>query len=355
MNDHADWFASKVLAWFDHHGRRELPWHRRRTPYRVWVSEVMLQQTQVQTVIPFFQRFMARFPSVRSLACADEGEVLGLWTGLGYYRRARNLHRTAKILHETYQGRLPKTLDELVALPGIGRSTAGAILAQAYGLPGVVLDTNAQRVLSRFYSQSLQGKPGNAQLWSLASSHTPERHAADYAQAMMDLGAGVCRAGKPLCDSCPLMQRCEAFQLGLELAHPPSKKSTPKPVKMVRAFLVTSQDGRSLLEKRPDNGTWAGLWAPPERDMNCEWEDLARTLNLEAFAGTEACHARKMEHQLSHIRYIVFPLQVTLETSSSEIALPAGYRWHVEHHPHDYGMSTLALKLLDLERLDQGT
>ena len=353
MSDHTDWVASKVLAWYDLHGRRELPWHRRRTPYRVWVSEVMLQQTQVQTVVPFFQRFMARFPSVAALARADEGEVLSLWTGLGYYRRARNLYQTAKIVHETYQGKLPKSLEELMALPGIGRSTAGAILAQAYELQGVILDANVRRVIARFHAKSLQDNLGNAQLWSLASSHTPTKRAGDYAQAMMDLGSRVCRSGTPLCTSCPLVPRCEGPPLGLERVHSPSKKSAPKRLKLVRAFLIASQDGKLLLEKRPDGGPWAGLWTPPERDIRCEWEDLAPALNLGSFANAEWHQEQEMEHRLSHIRYVVVPVRVDLEVSSAETDLTADYRWHEGGPPRSFGMSALALKLLALGKSKQ--
>ena len=199
-------FANALLHWFDQHGRSHLPWQHNRTPYRVWVSEIMLQQTQVSTAIPFYERFMAAMPTVRDLAEAPEDTVLHLWTGLGYYARARNLHRSAKLICTDYEGRFPDNLDDLISLPGIGRSTAGAILCLAMGGRAPILDGNVKRVLARYYA--VEGWPGQRavsdQLWTLAERNTPHERVADYTQAIMDLGATCCKRTQPSCTTCPL-------------------------------------------------------------------------------------------------------------------------------------------------------
>ena len=205
-------FAHTLLAWFDRHGRQDLPWQHPREAYRVWLSEVMLQQTQVATVVPYFQRFVAALPTLPALARAEEDRVLALWSGLGYYRRARFLHRAAQLCVERHGGELPRQFDALAALPGIGRSTAGAILAQAHGLRFAILDGNVKRVLARYHG--IHGHPGQSaierQLWQHAEAHTPDSRLADYTQAIMDLGATVCVRARPLCEACPLAADCVA-------------------------------------------------------------------------------------------------------------------------------------------------
>ncbi|MGH8249567.1 MAG: A/G-specific adenine glycosylase, partial [Steroidobacteraceae bacterium] len=205
-----------LLAWFEAHGRRNLPWQQDPTPYRVWVSEVMLQQTQVETVVPYFARFVARFPNVAALAAAAQDEVLALWSGLGYYARARNLHRAAQEVVKHHDGRLPESLEALMALPGIGRSTAGAILALAHGERHAILDGNAKRVLARvFVVRTPAGSAATAaRLWSLAEACTPAARVAEYTQAIMDLGATVCTRARPACDRCPLAHGCGARAQG---------------------------------------------------------------------------------------------------------------------------------------------
>mgnify|MGYP000979592890 FL=1 len=201
------------LHWFDHSGRKHLPWQQDITPYRVWLSEIMLQQTQVSTVIPYFEKFTHKFPDVASLASAPIDDVLALWTGLGYYTRARNLHRTAKIISSEYQSLFPDDVETLIGFPGIGRSTAAAIISIAYNKKAAILDGNVKRVLARFHA--VAGWPGeNAVakiLWQHAEDHTPKKRAGDYTQAMMDLGATVCTRRKPRCDNCPLRTHCEAY------------------------------------------------------------------------------------------------------------------------------------------------
>lgn len=259
-------FPVAVLAWFDRYGRTQLPWQKERTPYRVWISEIMLQQTQVVTVIPYFERFVARFPDVEALAEASLDEVIALWAGLGYYARARNLHRAARIIVEQHGGQLPASLEELSALPGIGRSTAGAILSLGSGIRAPILDGNVKRVLCRYHG--IDGWPGNARtlarLWQLSETLTPSVRTADYNQAMMDLGATVCTRRKPACSACPVSLDCQAFQSGRTDAIPAPKPRQALPVRRCFMLALTNAQGALYLEKRPNAGVWGGLWSLPE-------------------------------------------------------------------------------------------
>jgi A/G-specific adenine glycosylase len=267
MSVHQD-FASRVLAWFDQHGRKDLPWQEHINPYRVWVSEIMLQQTQVKTVIPYFERFNAAFPDVHALAAAGEDEVLHLWTGLGYYARARNLHRAAKCVAEHHGGTFPSSVEELSQLPGIGRSTAGAIASIAYRQRAAILDGNVKRVLARY--QAVEGWPGSSsvqrRLWDLAEAYTPGDRVADYAQAMMDLGATLCTRARPECERCPLVTDCVAFAHGTQADYPGRKPKKALPVRATTFLMVQSGSGEIWLEKRPGQGIWGGLWCFPEID-----------------------------------------------------------------------------------------
>jgi A/G-specific adenine glycosylase len=259
-------FARELLRWYDHHGRKDLPWQHPRDAYRVWLSEIMLQQTQVITVIGYFQRFVDRLPTLASLATADEDTVLALWSGLGYYRRARFLHRAAQLCVEQHDGDLPRDLDALMALPGIGRSTAGAILAQAHGLRFPILDGNVKRVLTRYHG--VAGFPGETavekQLWRHADAHTPAERTADYTQAIMDLGATVCVRAKPLCLLCPQAATCVAHRDGLTAVLPTAKPGKKIPTRSLAMLLLRDAHGRVLLEKRGPQGVWSGLWSLPE-------------------------------------------------------------------------------------------
>jgi len=257
-------FQQRILAWFDQHGRKDLPWQQDITPYRVWLSESMLQQTQVATVIPYFNRFVETFPDVESLAQAPLDQVLHLWAGLGYYARARNLHKTAQLVAE--MGRFPDTLNDLIALPGIGLSTAGAILSIAFNNSQPILDGNVKRVLARFYA--IDGWPGipaiNKQLWQLSAELTPALRVAEYTQAMMDLGATLCTRTKPACGACPLHSRCLARISGNAVAFPTPKPAKTIPVKPLVFLMLTNCRDEILLEKRPPAGIWGGLWSLPE-------------------------------------------------------------------------------------------
>jgi A/G-specific adenine glycosylase len=258
-------FARRLLAWHRRHGRHDLPWQRQPTSYRVWVSEVMLQQTQVVAVIPYYRRFMRRFPSVTRLAAAPVDEVLHLWTGLGYYARARNLHKAAQAVCMEHRGRFPAEFDAVAALPGIGRSTAGAILALSRGRRHPILDGNVKRVLARYHA--VAGWPGErrteTRLWAFAEAHTPASSVARYTQAIMDLGATLCTRSQPRCSECPVAAGCRAHARGRERDFPHSKPRKTLPLRRTRMLMVRQGDA-VLLERRPPAGLWGGLWGFPE-------------------------------------------------------------------------------------------
>jgi A/G-specific adenine glycosylase len=262
-------FARRLLTWFRVHGRHTLPWQIDPTPYRVWISEVMLQQTQVATVIPYYERFMARFPSVEILAAAPLDEVLHLWTGLGYYARARNLSACAKVLTTLHGGVFPNALEHVMALPGIGRSTAGAILALSRAERHPILDGNAKRVLARVFG--IAGDPGSppvlAVLWSQAQACTPHEDVAAYTQAIMDLGATLCTRARPACPRCPMNAHCVAALEGRQRELPGKRLKRHRPSREA-TLLIAQSGGRGrtavLLERRPESGLWGGLWSPPQ-------------------------------------------------------------------------------------------
>jgi A/G-specific adenine glycosylase len=266
--DDTDAFAGKLLAWFDVSGRHDLPWQHPRSPYRVWLSEIMLQQTQVKTAAPYFERFVAALPTLPALAAAPMDTVLGLWSGLGYYARARNLHAAAKLCVEHHGGDLPRDLDALTALPGIGRSTAAAIASQAWGDRHAILDGNVKRVLSRYHG--VAGYPGlpaiERQLWALAESHLPHARMVDYTQAQMDLGATLCMRADPSCILCPLQHECVARIEGRVAELPTPKPGKVAPQRYAQVLWLLDADDRVLLQRRPPVGIWASLWTLPQAD-----------------------------------------------------------------------------------------
>lgn len=267
-------FANQLLDWFDQHGRHDLPWQQDINPYRVWLSEIMLQQTQVKTVIPYFERFIAAFPSVDELAAAPIDTVLHQWTGLGYYARARNLHKTAQLVVDDYAGQFPNATDSLETLPGIGRSTAGAILAIAFRQRAAILDGNVKRVLARYYA--IEGWPGKSavqkQLWALAETNTPDDRSADYTQAIMDLGATLCTRSKPNCQACPLQADCQAHASATTELYPTKKPKKALPERSTYFLIISDSENRILLQQRPPTGLWGGLWCFPQ----CENESAIR-------------------------------------------------------------------------------
>lgn len=336
-------FQRRLLDWFDRYGRHDLPWQHGRTPYRVWVSEIMLQQTQVATVIPYFERFMARFPDVGCLAAADQDEVLHLWTGLGYYARGRNLHKAARVVVEDHGGEFPlHSLDEMSALPGIGRSTAGAIIAQSRGRRAVILDGNVKRSLTRLHA--VAGWPGRPaverRLWALADHYTPDQRLADYTQAMMDLGATLCRRGTPECDRCPFNDVCVAHARGEERRFPESKPRKVLPTRTTRMLLLRDARGRVLLEKRPPSGLWGGLWGLPQFDD---------APSLEAWLDTHAPGSRldapgaAFTHVFSHFRLEITPQPARVERLDS---IGETRRWYDPDHPDAVGLAAPVKALL---------
>ncbi len=258
-------FATRLLAWHKRHGRHDLPWQGTRDAYRIWVSEIMLQQTQVAAVIPYYARFLQRFPDIATLAGAPQDEVLRLWSGLGYYSRARNLRRAAQLVVERHAGAFPRALEDIEALPGIGRSTAAAIAAFAYGTRAAILDGNVKRVLARHFA--VGGYPGEkrveSQLWKIAEEQMPPRAIARYTQAMMDLGATLCTRARPGCAQCPLAQSCQALALDRVGEFPASRPAKAVPTRSTHMLLLV-RNGELLLEKRPPSGTWGGICGLPE-------------------------------------------------------------------------------------------
>jgi A/G-specific adenine glycosylase len=339
-----------VLTWFDRHGRTDLPWQQDIDVYRVWVSEIMLQQTQVTTVIPYYRRFMSRFPDVEALAAADLDEVLHHWTGLGYYARGRNLHRAARRVVDEHGGVFPDDPALLAGLPGIGRSTAGAIAAIAFGRRAAILDGNVKRVLARFHA--VPGYPGEAPalktLWAHAETHTPSARVADYTQAMMDLGATVCVRRRPLCDACPLEDRCEARRRGETGRFPERRPRRDKPVRAARMFVIVDPGGRCLLERRPSEGLWGGLWTPPERAADHDDETLCRELGIPPGARAETRAGDTFRHTFTHFHLDIEPVFVRLTGTTPGVADREDLCWYdpAAEDARALGLSAPAVKLL---------
>ncbi len=331
--------ADRLLAWFDSHGRKSLPWQQDPTPYRVWVSEVMLQQTQVATVMPYYERFMARFPTVRSLAQAPEDEVLHLWTGLGYYARARNLLRCAKVLIERHAGEFPADIDAVTALPGIGRSTAGAILALSRGERHAILDGNAKRVLARVFC--IEGDPSAASvmkmLWAAAESCTPHDRVAHYTQAIMDLGATLCTRTRPACTVCPLVEVCLAAREGRQGELPGVKPKRERPSREAVLLIAEAGDYGSrsvLVERRPAAGIWGGLWSPPQFLNEAEALEWCRR-ELGDIGEMESLPP--IEHAFTHFDLRLQPLRVRCKPAS-EVREADDRIWYALGSPPKVGL-----------------
>ena len=306
-------FSEKLLAWFEVDGRHHLPWQQNPTPYRVWVSEVMLQQTQVATVIPYYQRFMERFPEVRALAEAPMDEVLHLWTGLGYYARARNLRACAQVVVAQHGGEFPSTLEAMTALPGIGRSTAGAILALSRGQRHPILDGNVKRVLARVFG--LAGDPGSsavvARMWAQAEACTPLVRVGAYTQAIMDLGATLCTRSRPACTLCPMAGGCVAALEGRQAELPSPKRKRVRGSR--EATLLIAEMGREgqiavLVERRPDSGLWGGLWSPPQFESEFAALDWCRREIGEPHVEPQLL--TPIHHAFTHFDLLLRPLRV---------------------------------------------
>ncbi|KFN51106.1 A/G-specific adenine glycosylase [Arenimonas composti] len=352
-------FAATLLAWFDRDGRHDLPWQHPRTPYRVWLAEIMLQQTQVQTVIPYYARFLETLPTLPALAAAELDQVLALWSGLGYYARARNLHRAARLCVEHHGGELPRDFAELAALPGIGRSTAGAILAQAHGDRFAILDGNVKRTLARYHG--IAGWPGASAvertLWDLAEAALPQERLADYTQAVMDFGATLCTRHDPACLFCPLREDCVAHREGLVDQLPEAKPGKPLPQRRTLMLLLRDEAGRILLQRRPPTGVWAGLWSLPEADDHDAARAFVARHSRHDFDAGEALPA--LQHTFSHFRlqietYAWGPAKSGEATKSPRAADPApaigdndDLRWIAPDHLREVGLPAPVRKLLE--------
>lgn len=339
-------FSDTLLQWFDKYGRHDLPWQHPRTPYRVWLSEIMLQQTQVATVIPYFEKFLLRFPDLHSLANAKLDDVVTLWAGLGYYTRARNLHRTAIICAENHKGELPITLDELIALPGIGRSTAAAILSQAHDQAFAILDGNVKRTLSRYFG--ITGWPGlplvEKELWELSEKLLPEKRNADYTQAIMDFGATLCTRSKPRCTECPFSGSCVA-NLENRVSELPQKKPGKKiPTRHTLMLVLLNNQDEVLLSRRPAKGVWSGMWSLPEVTQLDEAQIL---IQQKASSSTTPVELAEFQHTFSHYHLMIKPFIWRDLKAKHRIGDDDSARWQALSALDSVGLPAPVKKLLD--------
>lgn len=305
-------FATRLIEWQEHHGRHTLPWQKSRDPYRIWLSEIMLQQTQVATVIPYYSRFLARFPNLSALANASEDEVLSYWSGLGYYARARNLRRAAQRIVREFGGKFPTDVLTVESLPGIGRSTAAAIAVFAFGKKQAILDGNVKRVLCRYFG--IAGFPGDKEveeaLWRKSESLLPPRDIAAYIQGLMDLGAMVCARRQPQCSSCPLNSDCVAFASG-RIEELPARRSRSKLSGKQTQWLVLIARGQVLLEKRPPVGVWGSLWCFPELPLATD----AETWCAERYGALAGDSMNPFQHGFTHFTLTITPLVFNVKSA----------------------------------------
>ncbi|MGN7834203.1 A/G-specific adenine glycosylase [Acinetobacter sp. 22323] len=339
-------FSDALLEWFDVHGRHDLPWQVANDPYKVWVSEIMLQQTQVKTVLQYFDRFIARFPTVQDLGTATWDEVAPYWAGLGYYARARNLHKAAGIVAK--QGHFPETLEEWMALPGIGRSTAGALMSLGLRKYGVIMDGNVKRVLSRFFAiEDDLSKPIHERaMWQLAEELCPNERNHDYTQAIMDLGATVCTPKKPLCLYCPMQQHCQAHQQGLENELPFKKAKKPVPVKSAQVLILQCGD-QWLWQQRPNTGLWGGLWCLPIIEEVHELDVLKQSLGLKQFI-----QKVEISHSFTHFTWQLEGLVFAIDADLQEhLAIELNGIWLEPTAAVQAGIPTAMKKLISATQL----
>lgn len=340
-------FSDAILAWYDKFGRKSLPWQQNKTAYTVWLSEIMLQQTQVTTVIPYFERFLQRFPTVTDLAQAHQDEVLHLWTGLGYYARARNLHKTAQIVQQQYAGEFPTDLEVMNALPGIGRSTAAAILSSVYKQPHAILDGNVKRTLARCFA--VEGWPGQKKvenkLWEIAKTHTPSQDVDKYNQAMMDMGAIVCTRSKPKCDLCPVSEYCQAKAQQRQLDFPGKKPKKQKPIKETW-FVMLYHDNQVWLEQRPQTGIWGGLFCFPQHETaEIEQQLDNRAVHDNMIDSTQVLNA--FRHTFSHYHLDITPILVKLTKQPNLVMEADKGLWYNLSQPEKVGLATPVKQLLE--------
>lgn len=343
-------FAQALLTWHKKHGRHDLPWQENTTAYRVWISEIMLQQTQVATVIPYYLRFMKTFPTLKDLANAELDEVLHLWTGLGYYARARNLHRSAVVIVNDYACKFPSDLETVISLPGIGRSTASAILAISDDQHHAILDGNVKRVLSRFFT--IEGWPGQKkieqQLWQHAEALTPKNNTAQYTQAIMDLGATLCTRTKASCEECPLRSHCLAFKNNTVNQFPTSKPKKTIPVKSTIMLLLRDAQNQVLLQQRPPSGIWGGLWSFPEANCKATAAALLKwTQNQLNLTINNIVFEKPLRHTFSHFHLDITPVYASVIGELDTIMEQAESVWYNTSQPDARGLAAPVKKLLD--------
>jgi A/G-specific adenine glycosylase len=344
---HPDALSRLLLAWWDAHGRHDLPWQKNPVAYRVWVSEVMLQQTQVATVLKYFDRFMGKFPELSDLAAADIDEVLHLWTGLGYYSRARNLHKSARHIVEEHHGIFPDEFDLLMKLPGVGRSTAGAILSLANNQRYPILDGNAKRVLARVFG--IKGWPGKSavmkDLWEFAEICTPHQRVNNYTQAIMDLGASLCSRRNPQCDACPLKTGCMAFSTDSAHDFPGKKPKKIKPNKHIVLAMLINTKGALLLEKRPETGIWGGLYSFPEFDSL----ELAEAWCIKFITKSPKKKREWLpfKHSFSHYDLFMQPLELFVSGKSQKNLDEDRWLWYNIAEPVEIGLAAPVKKLIE--------
>lgn len=338
-------FAQRLLAWYAQYGRKDLPWQQTRDPYAIWISEIMLQQTQVAAVIPYYTRFLARFPDIAQLAAAPLDSVLQHWTGLGYYARARNLHRAAQTIMTQHDGTFPRDFEAVCALPGIGASTAGAVLAFAFEQQYAILDGNVKRVLARYHR--VEGWPGQpavtAQLWAHARAHTPATALRAYTQAIMDFGATLCKR-TPLCAQCPVQDTCLAYAHNETRVLPQPKPRKPLPLRQTVMLLIRNASGELLMEQRPPQGLWGGLWGFPE----CADSIQAATYVANRWGWDAAAQTPwpQLHHSFTHFHLAITPLPMQLSHDGLGI-MDANIRWHAPHTTLHGGVSAPVKQLLD--------
>ncbi len=340
-------FSNRLISWHRRDGRKDLPWQQNPTAYRVWVSEIMLQQTQVATVIPYFNRFIESFPGVLQLANAAQDDVLHHWSGLGYYARARNLHQAAKKIRDDHGGRFPETFEQVLSLPGIGRSTAGAVLSLSLGQPHPILDGNVKRVLIRFFA--IDGWPGTAsaqkRLWGLAEKMLPRQQVGTYNQALMDLGAGICTRGKPVCADCPLLDQCQGYAEGDPARYPQSRPRKRLPQKAVRLLLLHLDHEGLLLERRPPSGIWGGLWSLPECELETDPTDHCKThmgLQVEELRPLPA-----RRHTFTHFHLDIHPLVLQVNNNADCVMDGNERVWYNTAKPDSRGLAAPVARLIE--------
>ncbi|HTR09728.1 MAG TPA: A/G-specific adenine glycosylase [Paraburkholderia sp.] len=350
-------FAPRLIAWQREHGRHDLPWQNTRDPYRIWLSEIMLQQTQVSTVIPYYARFLERFPTVEALAGASDDDVMALWAGLGYYSRARNLHRCAQVVAHTHGGRFPSTVEALAELPGIGRSTAAAIASFAFGARATILDGNVKRVLARVFG--VEGFPGEKRvenaMWTLAESLVPGAAASDadvsaYTQGLMDLGATLCGRGKPDCVRCPFASDCVAKTTGRQRELPAARPKKAVPTRRTW-MLVLLADDAVMLEKRPPSGIWGGLWSLPEAADEAALVERAQAFGASRERASAGSPLAPLTHTFTHFKLDIEPRVVELQREAAPLeASDNQTAWVPLREIDAYGVPAPVRKLLDALR-----